>query len=110
MAKKTVVVLLFHILFVSIIFAQNNKSTHQIEQEYYSKKNILTKNNISNTSVINPLNTLKETELSKSVFGYYPDWEYARSAHLNFDYNLLSHIAVFDFEASSNGSISEPPG
>jgi len=92
------------------MIAQNNKSMHQFEQEYYSKQNQLVKNITSNSSIINPLNTLKQNNLSKSVFGYYPDWEYSRNAHLNFDYNLLSHIAVFDFEASSNGSISEPPG
>jgi len=100
------IVVLFFIS--SIISSQNNKSIHQIEHEYYSPQKNILKRDIINSITIEPINLLKKKELSKVVFGYYPYWEYSKNAHKNFDYNLLTHIALFDFGASSNGAISEP--
>ncbi len=48
--------------------------------------------------------------LTKTVFGYYPYWEYINNAHSNFRYDLLTHIAVFDFEVNSNAGLSKPSG
>ena len=44
---------------------------------------------------------------AKVVFGYLPDWEYL-SARDNLQYDLLSHIAAFDFDVSAAGDITNP--
>ncbi len=44
---------------------------------------------------------------SKVIFGYLPYWEYV-PARDYLQYDLLTHIAVFDFGVSSSGNISKP--
>ena len=107
--KLKTLLLLF--LLSSIIFSQSHKSIHQLDQEKYSKNirensKSLSKNNSSEAII--PINKNKTKNLSKAVFGYFPDWEYDSDAQQNFNYDLLSHIAIFDFKLSSNGSISDP--
>jgi len=48
--------------------------------------------------------------LTHLVFGFLPDWEYTNDAAENLNYDLLSHIAVFSFEASSDGTLTPPAG
>jgi len=55
-----------------------------------------------------PLQTFKSKALSKIVFGFMPDWEYIGGANNDMHYDLLTHVAAFDFLASSNGSIGYP--
>ena len=47
------------------------------------------------------------SRLNKSVFGFLPYWELA-SANIRLD--LLSHIAIFDFLLTEDGSLLDPPG
>ena len=91
------------------IIAQEHKTIHQIEYEIHkndSNRTLTKKNNIK----IIPLKVNKAKSLSKAVFGYYPDWEYLRKSYVNFKYNLLTHIAAFDFKVSNTGSIGVPSG
>lgn len=45
---------------------------------------------------------------TSTVMGYLPYWEYPDAMeHLQFD--ILSHIAVFDFEVNSDGTLDNPP-
>ena len=46
--------------------------------------------------------------LSKTIFGFLPYWEYNNGAHTNMHYNLLTHVAAFNFETSSTGVITNP--
>ncbi|MFA7288589.1 MAG: glycosyl hydrolase family 18 protein [Melioribacteraceae bacterium] len=41
----------------------------------------------------------------KIVFGYLPSWEIIDTANLRIDYETLTHVAPFSFEANPDGSI-----
>jgi spore germination protein YaaH len=56
---------------------------------------------VSNNSLTN--------KSSKTVFGYLPWWEYTSQNHLNIKYDLLTHLALFSFEADSLGDLRNPP-
>ena len=94
----------------SISISQEGPSVHQIEYEKYKNNKIEKQNEPDFELNIIPLDKTVERTLTKAVFGYLPDWEYLNNAHRNFDYNLLSHIAAFDFGVTANGSISNPAG
>ncbi len=51
--------------------------------------------------------TTGSDSLLAKVFGYLPDWLY-KGARDYMQYDLLTHIAAFDFAVSANGSISNP--
>jgi len=99
-------------LLISNINAQEiirkGEHQHQIE-EFGSKEKIVSKFNISGKGII-PLQKNQVKTLSKIVFGFLPDWEYSAGAHTNMHYDLLTHIAAFNFEASSSGTITNPSG
>jgi spore germination protein YaaH len=96
----------FAFLFLSInILPQVNKSVHQRDLENYgtaAKQPGLY--DLSGKDII-PLK--KEKSAANCVFGYLPDWEYS-SDRQYLKYNLLTHIAAFDFTVSSSGAITNP--
>jgi len=100
--------LVISFLYVQII-GQQGPSIHQVERNLF-KENKLNKVPPQSSGQIIPLNKNMVKKLNKAVFGYYPDWEYQNNAHNYFNYDLLSHIAAFDFSVSSTGQISEPWG
>jgi spore germination protein YaaH len=96
--KKNVI-----ILFLSIsiqIIAQNN-SIHETEKSLYSNQSALTELNKS-SSILGE---------NKVVFGYLPWWIYADSSYKSVisHRELLTHIAVFSFQADSVGKLIDPP-
>ncbi len=103
----------FIVLFMSFIsFSQEviRKGAHQLQsEEYKTTKKIISKFNTRGKGII-PLGNSKIEDLSKIVFGFLPEWEYNAGAHNNIQYDLLTHIAAFNFLASSDGSIQYPPG
>lgn len=108
---KRVYFCLIILLLATPLAAQNisHKSIHQIEWEEHLKDEEVFFN--KNTTVnISPLK-VRDTSgvyLSHAVFGYLPYWE-RKSAPPYFQYQLLSHIALFDFSVSTNGDISSYP-
>ncbi|MEW6654409.1 MAG: glycosyl hydrolase family 18 protein, partial [Bacteroidota bacterium] len=95
---------LFAALTASIIFSQN-VSVHQFHKNNYKKYN-------THTSIVQnqPNQCSSTSKLNKVVFGYLPYWEYYYGTHTNIRYDLLTHIAVFSFEADSLGNLKEPYG
>jgi spore germination protein YaaH len=100
--------LLILIVSVSVLgIAQTPISIHQSEQEKYralSKQPSLFDH--SGKDII-PLQKQTIKELSSVVFGYFPYWMYGNNRQY-LQYNLLSHLAMFDFEVSAGGAISYP--
>jgi spore germination protein YaaH len=85
-------------------------SVHKAQKEEYgNKKKILSKFAEDGSGII-PLQINNRKTLSKIVFGYLPDWEYADGAHNNQKYELLTHVATFDFPVSNTGTIGKPSG
>ncbi|MBU0473430.1 MAG: T9SS type A sorting domain-containing protein [Bacteroidetes bacterium] len=91
-------------------FSQDLKeySVHESQYKEFKKNNSqLNKFSFDGSEII-PLQVNSKKELSKIVFGYLPDWEYNNGSHANQHYDLLTHIATFDFMVSSNGTVGFP--
>ena len=110
--KKTLLILISLLFVANSILAQEPQriGTHQEQLlKYQSKEKVASKFDVKGTDII-PLQTKSGTGLKKIVFGFMPDWEYSKGAHQNMHYDLLSHVAVFNFLTTSKGVISNPSG
>lgn len=98
---------LFVFSFYSGTIAQTEKSIHQLEFESHAHLPKMPSNFDPSGFDIEPLQIEKSLTPSKNVFGYLPDWQYS-SAKAYLQYDLLSHIAAFDFVVDGAGNISNP--
>lgn len=100
------------LLIASLLFATGNESKgmHQIEWEahrndaghmYFEKSLAVSVDPLQARDPSHPGPT-------HAVFGYLPDWN-RNTAPQYFDYDVLTHIALFDFTVSTNGNISGYP-
>ncbi|MCB0282887.1 MAG: hypothetical protein KDF60_09935 [Calditrichaeota bacterium] len=96
-------------LFVFSTLAAQHKSIHQIEWEQHRALHKETSSPDVYDPLIAPLDQTNSTELARKVFAFLPDWEYP-AALSNVRYDLLTHIAAFDFTVSPDGSIGNPAG
>jgi len=105
----TKIYILFFLIYSSI-FSQEYKeySIHESQYKEFKKLQPQLNKSINDESGIIPLQKNVKKDLSKIVFGYLPDWEYNKGSHANQHYNLLTHIATFDFMVSSSGSVGYP--
>ncbi len=107
---KPFILLLF--IFSGLSLAQNDHpSIHQLEWQQHLKAYAPQHSTEDVPIQVRPLQqSLKKTSgLSGTVFGYLPDWEYANALD-NLHFDLLTHIACFDFTVAADGSISNPAG
>jgi spore germination protein YaaH len=105
---KIFIFVFFFINLCGLLFGQNDISIHQMHKtEFGSSKKLPSKFDTSGKGII-PFDQSKVKDLSMAVFGYLPDWEYNNGAHQFMRYDLLTHVACFDFFVSSNGSVSLP--
>jgi len=99
--------LLLVLFIVSDGLSQDPVSIHQIEYEAHRQLVKMPSFFDDSGADIIPLNQEKVNSLSANVFGYLPDWMYLNSRQY-LQYDLLSHLAAFDFTVSSTGAISYP--
>jgi len=81
-------------------------SVHNADKQTYGNIKMLEANVPENQTEIIPLQ-FEKSELTASVFGYLPYWEY-QSARNYLRFDLLTHIALFDFAADSLGNLHNP--
>ena len=110
-ASADLLTLIVYLLISGHLFSQSEpKGIHQVEWESYQqfKSEEITK---LPAEAIQPLNhsAIENRNLNKTVFGYLPYWQRS-SAPQYFQYNLLSHIAVFAWGTSPTGILSDPGG
>lgn len=91
----------------SVSFSQENPSIHQIEYEKHKDFPKQTSLFDPSGKDILPLNTFEKRTPTSAVFGYFPYWKYPESVQ-DMQFDLLSHIAVFDFSVLYNGNLSPP--
>lgn len=85
---------------------QDEYSKHNADRNTHDRLSIK-KYNGSRDEIIG-LNKSSILSPSTTVFGYFPYWKYPASLDY-LQYDLLSHIAIFDFDLSASGSINNPP-
>lgn len=107
---KEILTILLFVLTTTLLSQTEPKGIHQIEWEHYNRFKS-EQVSISPDLEIVPLNQSAESNryLNKAVFGYLPYWK-RNSAPQYFQYNLLSHIAVFDWGTSPTGNLTDPAG
>ena len=99
------------ILFSATSFSQEEtKGAHQSQKEEFGKIENTASQNRGNYDAIIPLQNRESNTLSKKVFGFLPYWEQSSGAHNNIQYNLMTHIACFDFMVQSDASVDTPVG
>lgn len=103
---KNIIIIIF--LTISFLNAQERHSIHQIESERFKQLKI--EKIAGNSSEVIPLDKTVEKNLSHAVFGYYPYWELSNNSHQRFNYDCLTHIAIFDFEVTATGQLDPPSG
>jgi len=99
---------IFHVLInfiiICVVYGQHH-SVHKYENEFY-KKNFTS--SITYTQQLSKNSS--SAKLNKIVFGYLPYWEFSAGTHKIIRYDLLSHLAVFSYEADSLGNLKDPYG
>ncbi len=104
----------FFILFFTFLFwadsafSQEIKSVHKVHNELYGIDEYIPGRFDPSGKDIIPLNRNADRSLNGAVFGFLPDWEYGNGDYKWIDYNLVSHVACFDFVVGSSGSLSIP--
>ncbi len=100
------------LLIVFCIFATvfpQEYSVHKEHSERYGIKENLPSEFDTRGNDIIPLQFDKAKKTGTIIYGYLPDWEYPTAkAYLRYD--ILTHIAAFDFVVSSTGAITNPSG
>lgn len=82
------------------------QSKHLTDIQHHNPIDYILDRQITDTTII-PLQENNGIPTS-TVMGYLPYWEYPEAMeYLQFD--ILSHIAVFDFELNSDGTLDNPP-
>ena len=108
---KTILGICIFLLLSSCLNAQPDNnisiSKHASDWEKYSKTDFVI-NSPSSPGAIIPIRKNIKTTPTTTVFGYLPYWEYP-SAIEYLQYDLLSHIAIFDFDVLANGNLENPP-
>ncbi|MCI2228761.1 glycosyl hydrolase family 18 protein [Polaribacter sp. MSW13] len=103
---------LFVFFTCSTVFSQEiiKKGIHELQSKEFGSS-INNQNTARGlVSDIIPLQSGAVQTLSKKVFGFLPYWEQSAGAHSNIQYDLLTHIACFDFRVQLDASISTPAG
>jgi spore germination protein YaaH len=105
---------LFLLVFIlpKIILSQEiiRKGPHELQKEEFGKLEGVNKRSNTNKKEIISLKQTQTSTLNKMVFGFLPYWEQSNNAHSNIQYNLLSHLACFDFLVQLDASIDTPSG
>jgi spore germination protein YaaH len=103
--KKFIILFLFTAIFLPQ-YLLSQKSIHQLEYEAHkSLKKEAPLPGVKDIKIIALQDSKKD--MSYSVYGYLPDWEY-QNAKYNLNYDLLTHISAFEFDVDASGNISAP--
>lgn len=96
------------VIFISIlsVYGQEHVSVHEMHKKQFGNLSLQKSMFAEDGHDIIPLQFDKAVS-SVSVFGYLPYWEYQTERSL-LQYELLTHIALFDFQADEYGNLKMP--
>lgn len=104
--KKLFYVFSLILILIFPAFGQEHISVHELHKKQFGNQPLRKSLFNEDGSDIIPLRSDK-AQTSSAVFGYLPDWEYPTERSL-IQYDLLTHIACFDFQADAFGNLIYP--
>ncbi|MDN3666934.1 glycosyl hydrolase family 18 protein [Algibacter miyuki] len=112
MKKKLLQLCVIGFLGIQVTTAQELivKGAHQSQKEEFGDVKIALKTSDNKSESIISLQENQATTLNKKVLGFLPYWERSAGAHNNIRYDLLTHLACFDFLVQLDASVSTPAG
>lgn len=105
-----IVTLLLILLAVTSFSQEDTRGAHQVQKEEFGKLDNSTSLERGNYDDIIPIQNRESNTLSKKIFGFLPYWEQSSGANNNIQYNLLTHLACFDFLVQLDASVDTPAG
>ncbi|MFD1315341.1 glycosyl hydrolase family 18 protein [Namhaeicola litoreus] len=103
--KKLQITVFFLFLITLQTYCQQTHSSQK--KELGQNIDLVPKFALSGKDIVPLKSSFSKSNLT--VFGFLPYWEYA-DAKTNLKYELLTHIALFDFMTNSKGEITNPSG
>lgn len=97
------------ILFLTFPAIAQEYSVHREHQQIFGTDQNLPSEFDEKGAGIIPLQFDKSKMTGTIIYGYLPDWEYPTSRQY-LRYDILTHIAAFDFVVSNTGAITNPSG
>ncbi|MGE5399594.1 MAG: glycosyl hydrolase family 18 protein [Ignavibacteriales bacterium] len=104
--KRVVYINILVLTFLFPVFGQEHISVHELHKRQFGNQPLQKSFFNEDGKDIIPLR-LNKAKSSFAVFGYLPYWEYQTERNL-IQYDLLSHIALFDFQADAGGGLKKP--
>ncbi|WP_084647688.1 glycosyl hydrolase family 18 protein [Gelidibacter mesophilus] len=108
------IIILFVFMTIQTMLAQEVilEGPHQMQKKEFGRltADVIQEDARKNAENINGLNALRVPTMNKKVFGFLPYWEQSSGAHSNIRYDLLTHLACFDFLVQLDASIKPPVG
>lgn len=95
------------LLLTVTVQAQEHFSVHKYHKEIYGTG--YQAEAVDEPAEIIPLQFDKAAQTGKLVFGFLPYWEYPGTLD-NIHWDLMTHVAAFDFQVDSLGNIANPTG
>ena len=104
--KMTTAIISFLVLVISLLTVTKAQELHSIhyEQSKQFRNQIPV---VPPAASVTMNKATHKTSSSGAIFGYLPDWGYPYTKNY-LRYDILTHIAVFDFQADSLGTIVNP--
>ncbi|NUN07868.1 MAG: T9SS type A sorting domain-containing protein [Ignavibacteriaceae bacterium] len=106
---RYLIISLTFIFLFSVSASAQEYSVHKEHSEAFGIKDNLPSEFDEKGAGIIPLQYDKSKMTGTIIYGYLPDWEYP-STRQYLRYDILTHIAAFDFTVSNTGAITNPSG
>ena len=112
--KKNIFYLLILILLIQISYLSGESDARLFRSVHEEHLNLFPERHLpvqieKRESLIKSEMSQKSNSLKRSVFGYLPYWERSTDAAF-FRYDLLSHLAIFNWGVNPEGNLTQPPG
>ncbi len=101
-------ILLIFFLSKCVLSQEYDGSVHKFHRDTFGGEKYNSRPLEISSGEIISLNKNAVKDLTKVVFGFLPDWEYAGGMHNYLNFDLITHLACFDFTVDKNGNIGNP--
>ena len=106
--NKNIFIFLISMTVPVLIPAQNINTFQQTEIKNYQNNAFENDTQNKQNNVYFKKDNTSSSQLSRTVFGYFPSWQNYDSIIQNIRFDLLTHIGIYSFDVDSSGNLNAP--